>query len=106
MNYAQVRGTPYFAGTTHTTLAIATQIAVVGLRNYVTDIAGSTDKIGNTISIVDAATKGTLFAIVLNASTPFAIGFNTPIMGSVTSTVTVVVGGSASCSAYIGGFTL
>lgn len=90
---------------THATAAAATKAAPgAGKRILVTDIAGSSDKAGSIIKIIEdtAGTPVTKFEMQVGAGN-FAYTFKTPIQITANKSAGVEIDGTAACKANIAG---
>lgn len=90
---------------THATAAAATQTAPgAGKRILVTDIAGSSDKAGSLIKIIEdtAGTPVTKFEIQVGSGS-FSYTFKTPIQITANKTAGVEIDGTSVCKANIAG---
>lgn len=90
---------------THATAAKATQAAPgAGKRLLVTDIAGSSDKAGSLIKIIEdtAGTPVTKFQIQVGAGN-FVHTFKTPIQITANKSGGVEIDGTAACKANVAG---
>jgi len=87
----------------HATLAEATKAAPgAGKRLLITDISGSSDKVGAILSIIEdsAGTPVTKFEIQVGAGN-FSQSFQTPIIITANKSATVSIDGTAVCKANI-----
>lgn len=97
-------GTPYSATATGTTSATATKGAVAGIKNFITDISGSSDLTGATIQVLDGATV--IWQDKIGNSVPYVIKFEEPLAGSVGNAISVVVTGTLASNANVSGYSL
>ena len=99
-------GTNKFSVTaTHATAAAATQAAPgAGKRLLINDIAGSSDKAGSILKIVEdtAGTPVTKFQIQVGVGN-FSHTFKNPIQITVNKSAGVEIDGTAACKANISG---
>lgn len=101
-------GTPYSATASNGTSAVATQAGVVGSVNYITDIAGSSDKAGSLLTVKQGTTVIWEVQLATTAAgiNAFEEHFETPLQGVAGASVSVTVDGTSLCKANIAGFTL
>lgn len=102
----QERGTPFSVTATGSTSAVASKAGVVGATQYITDIAGSSDKAGALLLVKQGTT--TIWQVQL-ATTAAGINafqqtFSQPLSSAVGALVSVTVDGTAVCDANIAGF--
>jgi hypothetical protein len=98
-------GTPYSATATGSTSAVATQNGVALQTIYVTDISGSSDKVGSKILVKDGSTV--IWQDFVGSNTSVAAYnrvFTTPLKATIANTITVTVDGTATCNANLSGF--
>lgn len=103
----QERGTPFAVTAEGSTSAVATKTAAATGTQYITDIAGSSDKAGSFLIVKQGTT--TIWKVQL-ATTAAGINafqqtFSTPLPGVLGGTVSVTVDGTTVCEANIAGFT-
>ena len=105
----QIAGSKKFSVThTHATAAKAEQAATAEKRHYITDIAGSSDKAGSIILVTEdsgGASEVVRYQITVGVGN-FHHSFDTPLIITVATKVSVEIDGTASCKANIGGFTV
>lgn len=94
-------GTPFQQTATGSTGAYATQTGVAGTTLYVTDISGSSDATGGTITVQNGSTPIWQDRITTNAYTKT---FSTPLKATSGNSVTVAVTGTAVANANLAGF--
>ena len=102
---SRIPGQRFSVAATHATLAAATKAAPgAGKRILVTDIAGSSDKAGAVLSVIEdsAGTPVTKWAIQVGVGN-FAFTFKTPIQIATNKTGGVEIDGTALCKANIAG---
>lgn len=101
----KIPGTKFSVTATHATAAAATQAAPgAGKRILVTDIAGSSDKAGSIIKVIEdtAGTPATKWEIQVGAGN-FKQTFKTPIQITANKSGGVEIDGTAACKANIAG---
>lgn len=103
MTRGQEYGTPFSVTATNATSAVATQTGAAGLRSYITDISGSSDKAGAKILVKKGTTV--IWQDVISTN-PFTYRFSTPLSGDAGGDVSVTVDGTALCNANVSGYTL
>lgn len=101
-------GTPFSVTTTHATSAVASFAGTAGKVNYVTDIAGSTDKAGALLLVKQGTTVIWQVQLATSAAgiNAFSHTFSTPLPAVDGALVSVTVDGTSACYANIAGFTL
>ncbi len=110
MGIIGIHGKRYFSVTQSTpTIAYAKQAGVTGKRIFVTDIAGSSDKVGAILDVRQGE-ETVLFSIQLTqlaaTSSPLAFShtFESPIIGETGTPIWVTVDGTVACKANVSGF--
>lgn len=94
-----------FLGTaTGTTTAVATMSAIPGRTYYITDISASSDLAG-AVAVVRRGTT-IIWEAIIAANTSYNHSFVMPIVGATGESVSITVGGTASCRANIAGYIL
>jgi len=103
-------GTPFSATATHATSAVASQAASTGAQsvNFITDIAGSSDKAGALLLVKKGTTIIWQMQIATTAAgiNAFSHTFSTPLTSGVGEAVSVTVDGTSACKANIAGYSL
>ena len=102
-----ISGTEKFSQTASgTPVAKAIKTGVSGKRIFVTDIAGSSDKAGSYLKVIEdtSGTPITKFQVQLGADVNFSHSFITPIQIAVGKSASVEVDGTNLASANIAGF--
>ena len=95
-------GTPFSKTATHGTSAVCTITAVSGIRNYVTDISGSSDKATALILVKDGST--TIWQDRISSAGAYSRTFSTPL--PVVGDLTVTVDGTTVANSNVAGFSL
>lgn len=99
-------GTPFSATfTASTTPAIAIQTGTANQTVYVTDISGSSDLAGATITLASTPVGTVLWKDIVGSGN-YRINFITPIKFATGQGVQVTVTGSATTNANLSGFVL
>lgn len=103
------RGTQFSVTASGGASSVATQAAVAGVKYYITDIAGSTDKATGLLLVKQGVT--TIWQIQLGTNTAtswssFQQSFQQPLEGAVGALVSVTVDGTSISNANIAGFSL
>lgn len=107
MNNNQLFGDRVTATSIGSPGAVATLLAVTNGFNYVTDIAGSSDKAGSKIVVKDGSTV--IWQNFLGQGTGtlvFQQSFQTPLRGSKGTLLTVTVDNTTNGTANVAGYTL
>lgn len=107
MTTKQLRGTPFFktAGTTTANSITATQTAGTTVRNYITDISGSSDKNEATLIVKEGSTI--IWQEYLKGGGYYHHSFVQPIGGTQAGTITTItVTGTLVANANMAGFQL
>lgn len=103
MTRGQEYGTPFSQTATHATGAVATQTGVAGKTSYITDISGSSDKVGATILVKKGTTV--IWQDIIG-TVPYTYRFSEPLNGDVGGDVSVTVDGTAACKSNMSGYIL
>ena len=110
MARGQQAGIPFAVAVSHATSAVALKAASTGTAqvNYITDIAGSSDKAGALLTVKQGST--TIWEVQLASTAAginaFSHSFSEPLSSAVGATVSVTVDGTSVCKANIAGFSL
>ena len=108
MAITTVKGAPVTAFATHATSAVATITGVTGAVNYITDIAGSSDKAGSLLTVKQGTTV--IWEVQLAATAAgnltFCQSFVSPLASASGASVSVTVDGTSLCKANIAGYQL
>lgn len=104
----QYNGTPFAVTATNSTSAVATQAGVSGSVNYITDIAGSSDKSGSLLLVKQGTTVIWQVQLATTAAgiNAFHQHFESPLPSVTGGAVSVTVDGTSACYANIAGYTL
>lgn len=96
------------ATATNATSAVATIAGVTGAVNYVTDIAGSSDKAGALLLVKQGTTVIWQVQIATTAAgiNAFEHQFASPLPGASGASISVTVDGTSVCNANIAGYQL
>lgn len=99
-------GTPYSVAATGTTSAVATQSGITSKVQYITDIAGSSDKAGSLLTVKQGTTTiwEVQLATTAAGNNSFQQSFQNPLTGVPGGAVSVTVDGTSICKANISGF--
>ena len=100
----QENGTPFSVTATHATGAVATKSGTAGLKSFITDISGSSDKAGALLLVKDGTT--TIWQEIIGATTPYHHSFAQPLSGSVGADISITVDGTSLCKSNVAGYTL
>lgn len=103
----QNAGAPFQVTATHATSAVASLAGVAGVAYYITDISGSSDKVGSLLLVKDGTTviwQVQLANAVGNNS--FQESFQTPLSITAGHTVSVTVDGTSACYSNLSGYVL
>lgn len=95
-------GTPFQQTATGSTAAYASQTGVANTRIYITDISGSSDSTGATITVQDGSTPIWQDRI---GTSPYTKSFVTPLKATSGNSVTVAVTGTSVANANLVGVT-
>lgn len=104
----QYNGTPFGVTATNASSAVATQTGVAGQTQYITDIAGSSDKAGALLLVKQGTTVIWQVQLATTAAgiNAFSHTFASPLAGIVGASVSVTVDGTSACYANIAGYTI
>lgn len=102
------KGSPVSATATNATSAVATVAGVTGSTNYVTDIAGSSDKAGALLLVKQGTTViwQVQLATTAAGTNAFHHSFQSPLAAASGASISVTVDGTAACYANIAGYQL
>lgn len=96
-------GVPFSQTATGATAAYASQTGVANVRIYVTDISGSSDSTGATITVQDGTTP--IWQDRIGSTSAYTKSFVTPLKATSGNSVTVAVTGAAVAAANLAGVT-
>ncbi len=96
-------GTPFSATATGTTSAVATITGVAAQTIYLTDVSGSSDLAGSTITIASGGT--TIWKDIVGAGS-YKMNYITPIKVATGASATITLTGTSVCYANVSGFVL
>jgi hypothetical protein len=101
-------GTPYSVTATNASSAVATQTGVAGQFQYITDIAGSSDKAGSLLLVKQGSTVIWQVQLATSAAgiNAFSHTFASPLVGIAGGSVSVTVDGTSACYANIAGYSI
>lgn len=107
-NNSPLRGTPFSVYATHATSAVASSAGTAGWTQYITDIAGSSDKAGSLLTVKQGTTVVWEVQLATTAAgiNAFSHSFSTPIPSALGALVSVTVDGTSVCKANIAGYAL
>ena len=108
MAITTIKGTPVNTYATHATSAVATIAGVTGAINYITDIAGSSDKAGSLLLVKQGTTIVWAVQLATTAAgiNAFNHSFASPIPSDSGASISVTVDGTSVCKANIAGYQL
>lgn len=97
-------GTPFSTTmTAGTTPVVASQTGVSSQTIYITDISGSSDLAGSTITVTSTPVGGTIWKDIVGAGN-YRMNFITPLKATLANTITVSVTATAAGNANMSGF--
>lgn len=103
-NNSQLYGTPFAATATGSTSSVATVSGVDGVRRYVTDVSGSSDKVGALILVKNGSTV--IWQDRVSSTAAYRMTFVTPLQIASGSDCTVTVDGTLYSAANVAGYSI
>jgi hypothetical protein len=84
--------------------AVATETPAATQSVYLTDVSGSSDTAGATLTIKDGST--TIWEEIIGDTMPYEHAFAVPLKGTIATAMTVTVTGTTACFANFAGVLL